>query len=72
MLAIHLLNHEGSPEAATENSETHLHEHLAWQPAFATEVVARAQRRGLLARADGGLLVLRGRGRTLAREMMAI
>jgi manganese/zinc/iron transport system permease protein len=72
MLAIHLLNHEGSPQAAEENREQHLHEHLAWAPPFAHEVVERAARRGLVGRVEGGRLVLRESGRQLAREMMAL
>ena len=68
MLAIHLLNHEGSPEAAVESREAHLHEHLRWQPDFARQVVRGAERGGLLVRASSGRLALTERGRTAARE----
>jgi manganese/zinc/iron transport system permease protein len=68
MLAIHLLNHEASPEAARENRESHLHEHLRWQPDFARAVVGRAERSGLVARVNGDRLALTDRGRTVARE----
>jgi manganese/zinc/iron transport system permease protein len=69
MLAIHLLNHERSPEAAEENREAHLHEHLRWEPGFASRVVRRAETAGLLVvRAGGERLLLTPRGRDTARE----
>ena len=42
MLVIHLLNHEGLPEAEAESAIAHLHEHLRWDPAFTTQVVKYA------------------------------
>jgi manganese/zinc/iron transport system permease protein len=70
MLAIHLLNHEGRPEAAVENRIEHLDAHLGWDPAFAAEVVSRAERRGLV-RSDGAALELTDRGRAGARSALA-
>ncbi|HEX2191141.1 MAG TPA: hypothetical protein VHG51_19690, partial [Longimicrobiaceae bacterium] len=70
MLAIHLLNHEGSPAAGEENRESHLHAHLRWSPAFAAAVVRRAEGRGLVARL-GDRLSLTERGRSTARETVA-
>jgi manganese/zinc/iron transport system permease protein len=70
MLAIHLLNHEGKPEAAEESRVEHLDEHLRWEPSFAGEVVARAERRGILMR-DDGALTLTECGRALARSALA-
>jgi manganese/zinc/iron transport system permease protein len=67
MLAIHLLNHEDLPEAATENRVSHLHEQLRLTPKFAAGVVDRAERRGLIVRA-GDSLKLTEQGRALARE----
>jgi manganese/zinc/iron transport system permease protein len=67
MLAIHLLNHEGSPEAAEESRVDHLTEHLRWDPEFAQRVVRGAERRGLVSPAAGRLL-LTDRGRAVARE----
>ena len=67
MLAIHLLHHEGLSDEATENRIDHLAEHLRWDPAFASEVVARAEARGLVAR-DDGALALTERGRSVARR----
>jgi manganese/zinc/iron transport system permease protein len=70
MLAIHLLHHEGRPEAVEESRVEHLSQHIRWQPAFATRVVADAERKGLIA-AENGLLRLTDRGRTVAMEAMA-
>ena len=67
MLAIHLLNHEGDPDAAEESREAHLGEHLRWPAAFAQGVVRRAEARGLLLR-SGERLALTERGRRVARE----
>jgi manganese/zinc/iron transport system permease protein len=67
MLAIHLFHHEGLPEEKQENSLSHLHEHLRWQPEFAVSVVELAERKGLIARNNGNL-VLSERGRKLAQE----
>jgi manganese/zinc/iron transport system permease protein len=67
MLAIHLLNHEDSPEVARESRVDHLTEHLSWEPEFATRVVRGAERRGLVSPANGRL-VLTERGRAMARE----
>ncbi|HYR08567.1 MAG TPA: metal ABC transporter permease [Longimicrobium sp.] len=72
MLAIHLLNHEESPDAAIESREAHLHEHLRWQPDFARQVVRGAERTGLLTRAGEDALVLTERGRTAAREAVGL
>jgi len=71
MLAIHLLNHEASPAEADENCESHLHEHLRWEPGFARAVVRRAQGAGLVARANGDHLSLTEAGRAIARETVA-
>lgn len=70
MLAIHLLNHEASPEAIEESRVDHLDRHLRWRPEFARRVVGRAERGGLLTQ-NGGLLALTERGRGLARAAIA-
>ncbi len=70
MLAIHLLNHEGRPEALEESRVEHLDEHLRWDPSFAAAVVARAERRGVVVR-DDGTLALTERGREIARRSLA-
>ena len=69
MLAIHLLNHEGSPDAARENRVAHLSEHLRWQPDFARRVVRMAERRGLVERENGHLLLTEA-GRGVARAQL--
>ena len=70
MLAIHLANHEGLPEAEVESRVAHLGEHLRWDPTFANRVVRGAERRGLVV-ADDGSLSLTAEGRELAREAVA-
>ena len=74
MLAIHLLNHEESPQAAEENREAHLHAHLRWEPEFARRVVRRAEGTGWIARtdADADRLALTDTGRAGAREAVGI
>ncbi len=70
-LAIHLLNHEGTADALEENRVAHLSHHLRWQPAFAAEVVQRAQRGGLIER-ENGHLTLTDDGRLLALKMLSV
>jgi manganese/zinc/iron transport system permease protein len=67
MLAIHLSNHEGRPEAEQENQVSGLHEHLRWQTGFTAQVVQQAERQGIVARQDG-LLALTEAGRQLAQQ----
>ena len=69
MLAIHLLHHEGTPEAVRENRLEHLREHLRWDPAAVTRIVRRAERDGLVV-AEDGLLQLTAQGRTLAGDAL--
>jgi manganese/zinc/iron transport system permease protein len=69
MLAIHLFNHEGLPQFATEARLDHLHEHMRWDPAFALQVVRQAEGSGVVSRSNGSL-ALTERGRGLAREMI--
>jgi manganese/zinc/iron transport system permease protein len=54
-LAIHLLNHENTPEMAAECRVDHLHYHLQWEPNFAATVVGQAERGGLVRRNNGDL-----------------
>ncbi|HSK20121.1 MAG TPA: metal ABC transporter permease [Longimicrobiales bacterium] len=72
MLAIHLLHHEGAPEAADESRETHLGEHLRWKPAFARRVVDEAEEDDLLLRLPDGRLELTDAGRDSARKAMLV
>lgn len=70
MLAIHLLNHEGSPRAPEENRLGHLPEHLRWSPEFAARVARHAEREGHLVRGEGDRLHLTPLGREAARHRM--
>lgn len=67
MLAIHLFNHEGLPDAEDESRVDHLGRHLRWDPRFAMQVVRLAERHGLIRRHDQ-TLVLTERGRQRARQ----
>ena len=69
MLAIHLLNHEGKPEAEDECRVDHLWEHLRWQPTFAEDVIRYAERKGVIRRRRG-ILYLTQEGRTLAQQAL--
>jgi manganese/zinc/iron transport system permease protein len=70
MLAIHLLNHEGSPRAPEENRLGHLPEHLRWSPDFAARVARHAEREGYLTRGEADRLHLTPLGREAARHRM--
>jgi manganese/zinc/iron transport system permease protein len=67
MLVLHLLNHEGTADAAQECSPAHVGDHLRWRPTFTEAVLHRAEQDGLI-RHDGSLLALTERGRSLAQE----
>lgn len=68
-LAVHLLQHEDTPQAAYESAVSHTGEHMRWTPAFATQVVDLAVRKGLIAQ-SGDLLSLTPAGREVARNVM--
>jgi manganese/zinc/iron transport system permease protein len=70
MLAIHLANHEGRPEAAEESRVDHLERHLRWPPDFQDRIVRLAERRGLVRR-EGVQLELTQAGRDLAAAALA-
>jgi manganese/zinc/iron transport system permease protein len=69
MLAIHLLNHEDTPEAAYECRIEHLHEHLRWKQDFASQVVNHSLRRGIVL-LDNGQLSLTVQGQKLAQSAL--
>jgi manganese/zinc/iron transport system permease protein len=69
MLAIHLLQHEGTPEEERESRIASLHEHLHWLPSRVAAVLDRAERLGLVYRA-GAFLRLTEAGRTQARDVL--
>lgn len=69
MLAVHLLHHEGLPEAERECRVSHLTEHLRWAPDYAQLAVGAAVRDGLATR-HGDRLALTPAGRTFAQRAM--
>jgi manganese/zinc/iron transport system permease protein len=69
MLAIHLLNHEGRPDAAAESRIDHLRDHIRWAPDFAARVVRYAEQTGVI-RQQAGQLWLTDTGRALAQATM--
>lgn len=66
-LAIHLLQHEGTAEAAEECRFDHLSDHLRWPPDFAERIVRKSEKDGLVTTA-AGQLTLTIHGRLLAHE----
>jgi len=68
-LAIHLLNHENTPQMESECRVDHLHYHLKWEPNFASTVVDQAERGGLVLRHNGDL-ALTPEGRERARTAL--
>jgi len=69
MLTIHLLHHEGRPEAHIESQVDHLVAEIRWEPSFAERVVRAAERRGIIQRQQNSL-VLTDSGRTLAQQAL--
>jgi manganese/zinc/iron transport system permease protein len=70
MLLVHLSQHEGTEDEATESSLDHLVGHMRWSPAFGERVVAGLTRRGLAQRVNGDGLRLTDEGRETAQEVM--
>jgi manganese/zinc/iron transport system permease protein len=70
MLAVHLLNHEGTPEQEEECAVGHLDRHLRWDPVLQFRVLAYAQARRLVVR-TGSQLRLTPEGRRTASELIA-
>ena len=69
MLVIHLLNHEGLPEAEAESAVAHLHEHLSWDPDFTTQVVRYALNNRCVSQEETQL-TLTEQGRTIAQQAL--
>ncbi len=69
MLVIHLFNHEGLPEAEAESEVAHLHEHLQWEPTFASRVVRYALNNRYVSQ-KAAQLILTDRGRTIAQQAL--
>lgn len=66
MVAVHLLQHEGTVDEERECRVTHLSEHLRWSEAEARRIARTAARRGILDELPSGRLRLTERGRQLA------
>ena len=71
MLAIHLLQHEGTPAEEEESRLAGLHRHLHWLPGDVLRVVHRAERHGLVI-VRGELVAVTEAGRELARESLGV
>ncbi len=69
MLAVHLLQHEGTPAEGDEARLDRLHVHLGWRATDAAAVVQRAEQHGLVRR-EGDLLKLTDAGRERARTIL--
>lgn len=69
LLAVHLLNHQGSPEARRECHINTVHSHMNWERDFALRVARLAQREGFVVR-QGELLLLTEKGVNLAQDAM--
>jgi manganese/zinc/iron transport system permease protein len=69
MLAVHLMQHEGTPEEADEARLDGLHAHLSWTPQQVAMVVSRAERNSLIVRA-GESLKLTDVGRERAKSVL--
>jgi manganese/zinc/iron transport system permease protein len=69
MLVMHLLNHEGLPEADREMRFDELHLHLRWNRAWLERVADLAESRGLVSQCDAHM-VLTDAGRARARNAL--
>jgi len=67
MLLVHLLHHEGTPEAAEECREDGLHRHLGWRESWTRRVVAKAQQRALV-EGSGELVLPTDAGRHVGND----
>lgn len=70
LLAVHLLNHEGTLDEVQETRIDHLQQHLRWSPDFARRVINRAERVGWVRREGSERLRLTPLGRETARVGM--
>lgn len=67
LLLVHLLHHEGTPEAAEECREAGLHRHLGWRESWTRRVVGKARDRALVFR-EGQLVLPTDEGRRQADD----
>ncbi len=71
MLAIHLLQHEGTPAEEDESRLADLHRHLHWLPSEVLRVVGRAERSGLVEQ-HGDRLRVTPAGRAVALRSLNV
>jgi manganese/zinc/iron transport system permease protein len=69
MLAIHVMHHEGTADALSENRVDGLEEHLRWDPKFTARIVDLARRHGLVTE-KGGVLSVTDAGRARAQAAL--
>lgn len=69
MLLVHLLHHEGSPEAERECHINHLSEHLYWDTDFSNQIVNRGEREAFIQK-KGDYLFLTTSGQDKAKQSM--
>lgn len=69
MLAVHLLNHEGTEGMEAECCEDHLTDHINWTPAVARATVEKSLANGMVVRRNK-LLRLTEEGRAKARAIL--
>lgn len=67
MLLVHLLHHEGTPEAAEECREDGLYRHLGWRESWTRRVVTTAKHRALVDE-SGDLVLPTDAGRHLGND----
>lgn len=65
VLAIHLLNHEGTPEESRESHIAHVEETLRWKEGFASSIVGYSVKSGIIF-VENGHLRLTDKGREFA------
>lgn len=69
MLTVHILNHQGLPEAMSECRVDHLDEHLHWRRDFIDRIVALAEKQHLVQQKQR-LLYLTPEGQALAEQSL--
>jgi manganese/zinc/iron transport system permease protein len=69
MLAVHLLHHEGLPEAEHECHITHLPKHFLWDKSFIQKILKIAEKEKIL-NIQNEFLQLTGKGRQMAKSSM--
>ncbi len=69
LLAVHVMNHQGRPEAGDECHISTVHLHMNWERDFAERVVKSSRKNGLI-ELEEEILILTGRGKEVATEAM--